>query len=224
MPTTIFRGKPLTDTDVLEAMARFDRDRRSTFTRWKTWAVKHAGIEYPPKELLRMAVGDIGKLSGGEQTNRYFRELGFTLGETDESTADSVIEDAIDITLHLESDLERFLVADLGQLEKGLSLYVQDGVRGQQLDAGAAGRIDLLALDANNNLVVIELKAGEADRQTCGQIQAYMGWVSENMAAGRQVRGILVSSGFTERLKLAVKVVPGLSLRRYSVVFRFSEA
>lgn len=171
-----------------------------------------------------MVVGDLGNLSGGEPTNRYFRELGFTVGEADDELATpDVIEDAIDTKLHLESDLEGFLVTDLGQLERNLKLYVRDGVRGQQLDAGVAGRIDLLAIDASDNFVVIELKAGEADRQTCGQIQAYMAWVSENLAAGMQVRGILVASGFTERLKLAVKVVPGLSLRRYSVVFRFSE-
>lgn len=225
MPTTNFRGKPITDAQVIEAMERFDRDRRSTFTRWKTYAVKHKDNQYPPKEILRMVVGDIGNLSGGEPTNRYFRELGFTVGEADEdvATPDSVIEDAIDVTLHLESDLERFLVADLGQLESPLKLYSRDGIRGQQLDAGAAGRIDILATDANDSFVVIELKAGEADRQTCGQIQAYMGWVAQNMAAGRPVRGILVASGFTERLKLAATVVPGLSLRKYSVVFKFSE-
>jgi hypothetical protein len=220
-----FRGKPLTRQDILEAMARFDADRRATFTRWKTYAVEHEGSQYPPKEILRMAVGDIGNLSGGEPTNRYFRELGFSVGETveDVATPGAAIEDAIETTLHLESDLEGFLVADLGRLESGLKLYSQYGTRGQQLDAGVAGRIDILAIDAQNDLVVIELKAGEADRQACGQIQAYMGWVTENLAAGRQVRGILVAGGFTERLKLAATVVPGLKLRAYSVVFNFKE-
>jgi hypothetical protein len=226
MPTTTFRGNLLTDRDVLDAMARFDRDRRATFTRWKTYAIKHAGSQYPPKEILRLTVGDIGNLSGGEPTNRYFRELGFLVGEVDDeiATPEAAIEDAIDTTLHLESDLENFLIADLEKLERGLKLYVANGVRGQQIDAGAAGRIDLLATDSQSNLVVIELKAGEADRQVCGQIQAYMGWATDNLGVGRQVRGILIASGFTERMKLAAKVVPGLSLRKYSVVFRFSEA
>ena len=98
-----------------------------------------------------------------------------------------------------------------------------NGTRGQQFVAGPAGRIDILATDAHNGLVVIELKAGEADRQVCGQIQAYMGWVIENLSAGQPVRGILVASGFTERAKLAASVVPGLSLRSYSVVFKFTQ-
>src|SRR5947209_17500593 len=112
MPTTTFRGSSLSDRDVVEAMARFDRERRATFRRWKSYAIKHAGNQYPPKEILRLAVGDIGNLSGGEPTNRYFRELGFTVGEVDEefATPDAAIEDAIDTTLHLESDLENFLV------------------------------------------------------------------------------------------------------------------
>jgi hypothetical protein len=50
-----------------------------------------------------------------------------------------------------------------------------------------------------------------------------MGWVIDNLAGGGRVRGILVAGGFTERLKLAAKVVPGLSLKAYSVIFKFSD-
>ena len=115
MPTTTFRGRTITDRDVLDAMAKFDRDERATFTRWKTYAIKHAGNQYPPKHILRLMVGDFPKLFGGEPTNR-------------------VIEDALDTTLHLESDLEGFLVADLDKLEMGLQLYVANETRGQASD------------------------------------------------------------------------------------------
>jgi hypothetical protein len=133
------------------------------------------------------------------------------------------VDDAIETKLHLESDLESFLLADLGQLETGLRLFEKDGVKGRQLEAGAAGRIDILATDGKRDLVVIEIKAGEADRQVCGQIQAYMGWVAEHLAGDRKVRGIIVASEFTDRLKLAARVVPSLSLKSYSVVFRFRD-
>jgi len=95
---------------------------------------------------------------------------------------------------------------------------------GRQFDAKAAGRIDLLAVDAQQNLVVVELKAGTVDRQVCGQIQAYMGWVKANLAGNRSVRGIIVGNEFTERAKLAATVVPGLSLKRYRVNFLFTNA
>ena len=71
--------------------------------------------------------------------------------------------------------------------------------------------------------MVVELKAGEADRQVCGQIQAYMGWVKANLAEQRKVRGIIVANDFTERLKYAVNVVPDLVLKRYQIVFKFSD-
>ena len=131
------------------------------------------------------------------------------------------VDDAIETKLHLESDLESFLLADLGQLEKGLTLFEGNGVKGRQLDAGAAGRIDILAKDSRGDFVVIEVKAGEADRQVCGQLQAYMGWVMEHLAFGHQVRGVIVASDFTDRLKLAARVVPSISLKSYSVVFVF---
>ena len=220
MPITTFRGRQITHANVLDAMARYEP------VRLKKYAIKHEGSEYSPKQILRLILPDIGGFPGGEPTNRVFRQLGFTIGEIDDedaATTDDVIEEAIETKLHLESDLEGFLVADLGQLEEGLKLYSHDGISGQQFNAGVAGRIDILATDANDDLVVIELKAGDAGRETAGQIQAYMGWVGENMAAGRHVRGILVASAFTEKLKLAAKVVPGLSLRQYSVIFRFSQ-
>jgi RecB family endonuclease NucS len=95
---------------------------------------------------------------------------------------------------------------------------------GRQFDAKAAGRIDLLAVDSQHDLVVVELKAGDADRQVCGQIQAYMGWVKANLAGSRNVRGIIVAHEFTERAKLAATVVPSLTLKRYRVNFIFADA
>jgi hypothetical protein len=221
-----FQGKTFTREDVERAMERFDRESRNNFRRWRTFAVKHNGSDYPPKELLRMLVGDIGNLSGGEPTNHYFRDLGFQIGEIgDEVRApEQAVEEAIDTSLSLEADLEEALAANLAQLENGLRLYEEQSAMGRQFDAKTAGRIDLLTVDSQQNLVVIELKAGDADRQVCGQIQAYMGWVKANLAGPRGVRGIIVAHEFTERAKLAATVVPGLSLKKYRVNFVFADA
>lgn len=125
--------------------------------------------------------------------------------------------------LSLERDLEMALVANLAQLEPALHLYNENGVSGQQLDTGVVGRLDLLCVDGAGDLVVIELKVGKADDKVCGQILRYLGWVAENLARGRKVRGIIIASEFGESLKYAVKMVSNVSLKKYEFRFVFHD-
>jgi RecB family endonuclease NucS len=126
--------------------------------------------------------------------------------------------------LSLERDLELSLLSNLEQLESGLKLYVNDGVKGQQFNAGDVARIDILAVGPQNELVVIELKAGTADDKVMGQILRYMGWIKGNLAAGMTVRGIVVANDFTVALKYAAIAVPTVSLKRYEIKFEFTDA
>jgi len=145
-----FRGKTLTREDVERAMERFDREPRNSFAPLKKYSVKHNEKDYPPKDLLRLVVGEAGKFPGGARTNRYFRDLGFQIEERGEQVPapEQDIEDAIDTSLSLEADLEEALVPNLAQLETGLRLYEEQSRFGRQFDAKAAGRIDLLAVDS----------------------------------------------------------------------------
>jgi RecB family endonuclease NucS len=119
--------------------------------------------------------------------------------------------------------LERSLIQNLGQLEPNLRLFQDQGISGQELDTGKVGRIDMLCVDGNKNLVVIELKAGKADERVCGQILRYMGWVKENLADNRNVRGIIIANEFTESLRYAVKAMPDVTLKGYEFYFRFTD-
>lgn len=224
MKKTVYRGTTVTDDDVLRAFELFDKQYRSSFPekRWVTYAIDYNGRLYPPKQIMRIATnGEVG--GGGMPINSRFEELGFKVVTLDENkpAPDVVAEE--ETALSLEYDLENSLINNLEQLEKGLRLYQEGNITGQQVDAKTAGRIDLLTVDATGNLVVIELKAGEADRQVCGQILGYMGWVRDNLARKRDVRGIIVANDFTERCVYAAKVVPGLCLKKYQVSFRFSD-
>jgi hypothetical protein len=223
MKQTTFRGKAITDEDIIREMKRFDAENREKFNNWGTYAVKRDGILYPPKELLSMTTGiNVDEFNGGEYTNCRFRNLDFdvitigTIPETDEE-----VEEAVETSLSLERDLENFLVADLTQIEPGLQLFQENEKSGKQLNAGDAGRIDVLCVDQSRNLVVLELKAGEADDKVATQILRYMGWISENIADGRDVRGIIVANEFTDKLKYAVKPVPAITLKKYEISFRF---
>lgn len=209
-------------------MARFDKEFRSTFPAayWKKYEIEFNGQNYPPKMILRLITG-LGIAGGGKPINSRFEELGFKVVTRDEPSDTDTLEgadeaDEDETALTLEIDLENSLVGNLDQLEKGLKLYRDGNSTGQQFIAKGAGIIDLLANDSNGDLVVIELKAGEADKKVCGQIQAYMGWIKKNLAGQRKVRGIIVANEFTEKLALASGVVPDLAMKKYTIVFRFS--
>jgi len=228
MNQTFYRGAVMTKDAVLKAMDTFNSKMRDSFHNWVTYAVKYEEKLYPPKTLVRLATGLSQVHGGGKSINSKFEDLGFEIVTLDDEDTTANSDEAVDeadneTTFSLEEDLETFLVANLGQLEQGLQLYTENGLTGEQVDAKPAGRIDVLAKDVNGNLVVIELKAADADREVCGQIQAYMGWAQKTLAANKQVRGIIVASDFTPRAVLAAAVVPTLALKKYQVSFKFTD-
>ena len=129
--------------------------------------------------------------------------------------AEAEVEDSIEASVSLERDLHSYLAARVGEIEKGLVL-AEDGVEYQT----EAGRIDLLAKDANNCLVVIELKAGRAKDSALGQLLGYMGCLS---TVGTNVRGILVASSFDSRVVFAAKGLPNITLLRHQLSFSLEE-
>ena len=116
-----------------------------------------------------------------------------------------------------ENELRDFLTKNLDCIEKGLRLYEGDGRLGAEftIDEGR-GRIDLLAVDAAGNYVVIELKVGRGPYKTMGQLLYYMGWVDEHLAQ-KPCRGFIIAKDISDELILAVKRVAGVSLCRYNL-------
>jgi hypothetical protein len=85
MRQTTYRGRPITDEDVLRAMERFDKEFRASFParKWVIYAVDHNGQLYPPKETIRLITG--GSVpGGGRPVNRIFDDLGFKVITLDE--------------------------------------------------------------------------------------------------------------------------------------------
>ncbi len=127
-----------------------------------------------------------------------------------------------EFALSLERDLEDYLEANLQIIEPGLRLYREGDLNGRQFGTDVS-RIDLLGIDAGGNFVVIELKAGEADRTVLGQILPYMGWVREHLAKGKALRGLVIASDFSSELLAAMNVLSNFSLYRYAVQFSFKK-
>jgi Endonuclease NucS len=135
-----------------------------------------------------------------------------TMGAYEEGPEIDQIAEAMDATFGLERDLQLALRKHIDQLEPGLK--IMDDGKEQTVESG---RIDITAEDSDGTTVVVELKAGLADRETIGQILGYMG---DLMATKKSVRGILVAGEFPAGTVAAARAVPNLRLKKYS--FRFS--
>jgi RecB family endonuclease NucS len=138
-----------------------------------------------------------------------------TRGQPPTSEKVEEAQTAIEATFGLERDLQLALRSNIGQLEKGLS--IGDGVKEQTVPSG---RIDILAKDSKARSVVIELKAGTADRDAIGQILSYIG---DLQADGHPpVRRILVAGDFMPCAIAAAKAA-NVVLRKYSFNFSFEQ-
>jgi hypothetical protein len=118
--------------------------------------------------------------------------------------------------LRYEADLRDFLARNLDRIEPGLRPYVPGGEGGPEFPV-EEGRIDLLAVDASGDPVVIELKAVPAKPEALAQLLYYMGWVEQNLAGGRKVRGMIIAREVSEKLRVAARKVPDVALFTYEI-------
>lgn len=197
-------------------------------------SVNHSSSHHYPTERKHAFLFSLGngryRLWDADRDGRWeATQSGVQLADDSEDAL--IAEEAADVndesggmSLSLERDLEANLIGSLDRLEPGLRLFDQDGMRGQQLDTGVVGRLDLLAIDQQDRLVVVELKVGKADDRACGQLLRYMGWVKREIANGRPVRGIVVANEFSERLRYAVDALSNVELKQYEIRFTFSDS
>ncbi len=116
-----------------------------------------------------------------------------------------------------ESDLKNFLAKNLGLLEPGLELYEDEGVTGIEFPVG--GRfVDVLAVDADGDYVVIELKVSRGYDRVVGQLLRYMAWIEKNQAEPSQkVRGLIVAREISQDLLLAASRLTDVELFEYQL-------
>ncbi len=141
--------------------------------------------------------------------------------DLDRQTAqDATVEtiDELGQRIGLERDRQASLRLVIHQLESGPAI-IDDGAE-RSVDSG---RIDITARDPSGATVVIELKAGPAGQPAVAQILSYMGDIAAEDEL-MTVRGMLVASDFDAKARSAARMVPALTLRRYAVQFRFSDA
>lgn len=142
-------------------------------------------------------------------------------GQHDESLIDSDPEESAEsltgAEFAYEQDLKHFLARNLTLIEPGLRLFEEEGITGLEFPAG--GRfIDILAVDARDNFVVIELKVSKGYERVVGQLLRYMAWIAQSQAEPDQrVRGVIVAREISEDLRLACSRVADVSLFEYEL-------
>lgn len=124
----------------------------------------------------------------------------------------------------LEKHLEDFLVANWDQTELGrrYDIFEDDGeIIGQQF-ATDTGNMDILAISKDRQeLLVVELKKGQAADKVVGQVLRYRGYAAQELAEeGQTVKGVIIAQEDDLSLKRALSVTPNVSFYRYQVSFK----
>jgi RecB family endonuclease NucS len=136
----------------------------------------------------------------------------------EESVDEAEVESSSDAFAY-ERDLRNYLAKNLHVVEPGLKIYEEEDFNGIEYPVG--GRyIDILAIDAKGEFVVMELKVSRGYDRTAGQLLRYMAWVKKNLAGGKKVRGLIVAREISEDLKLAVSMISDVQLIEYELSFK----
>jgi len=101
-----------------------------------------------------------------------------------------------------------------------LKLYVDENDRDGFEYPTDVGPIDILAVDEEGNFVVFELKLSRGADKAMGQISRYMGWIKQNLAKDKGVKGVIVAKKVDEKLKYARSIIPNISLFEHELNFK----
>ncbi len=190
---------------------------------------------YDPKkhgtwEIRKRADGklEIGRVSGRESAGPYeVAESGDAedLGQIVEAVEE--VAEAAEFLFPLERHLRDFLAKNIRSVSIGgrpLALYTdRNGQTGVEYPTGV-GPIDILAVDADRNFYVFELKLGHGPDAAIGQLARYMGWVKRSIAGDRQVTGVIVAKSVNDKIRYAASVSPNAVLFEYTMSFALHPA
>ena len=170
---------------------------------------------------LRRSTGSVGTSS---EVTQYAAELE-SLISSPSNFAHQVSDDVEDdVVFALESQLKEFLVANWTNTDLGkkYDIFEDEGQRVGVEYPTDTGRMDILAIRKDGKeLLVVELKRGRVSDVVVGQIQRYMGYVTEVLAdKGQSVRGAIIGLEDDLNLRRALVVTRNIEFYRYEIKFK----
>lgn len=163
------------------------------------------------------------RLLAGEKSEQKTEQIISTPENEEEvlSTNNTSVEDYNTGFMPLEKHLEEYIMKNWDIIDFGekLTIYRDDDGTPAQQYVTDVGIIDILAKDAQDNFVVVELKRAESKYAVVGQILNYMSWVEENLVSKKEkVRGIIIVGKADNTLKYALRqVADKVILKEYRI-------
>jgi|ERR1700757_4306858 len=160
-----------------------------------------------------------GLTEKGKTRVKFFENLVTRFNGDQEGT---ITEDEEEITTEenefaYENDLQNYLIKNLSVIEKGLKLYETESTKGKEFYVPETSRrIDILAIDKQNNFVVIELKVSRGYEKVVGQTLFYQSSI-KSIFKQEKVRAIIIAREITTELITATKFLPDFELFEYQL-------
>jgi len=168
------------------------------------------------------AVWTSGLTDKGKSRIKFFENLLLRFKNDQEGTVTADEEEEYSIAKEenefaYENDLRNYLVRNLSVIENALRLYEANGVDGEEFCIpGTSRRIDILAVDKQNNFVVIELKVSRGYEKVVGQTLFYQSSI-KTIFKRDKVRAIIVAREIISELKIATQFLPDFELFEYQL-------
>jgi hypothetical protein len=121
-----------------------------------------------------------------------------------------------------EKDLQTALCSHISELFPDYHIYGGIGI-GVEYSIGGK-RIDvLLEHEQSKNLLVVELKSGEADFKVFGQISMYIGLLKRQFPE-RNISGVIIAGSIDDSLVQATEITDKVSLKTYRMSIELEDA
>jgi hypothetical protein len=146
-----------------------------------------------------------------------------------DATEPSNVEVAEDDVLgfRFERHLQQFVADNLHTVQlagKRVRPFKGDDGRDGLEYVTPVGRIDLLAVDDQDGLVIFEFKRAKAPDAAIGQLTRYMGCITSTLANGRAVTGVIVAPAISYELRCSAMMVPNIHLFECEMSFALRPA